>query len=127
MVRGTVAVPADTVSVAPDVPQTDLYVLERNGLISDISISGGAAPSRFSIGRDHGRSLALSPDGSTLYVLKGTPAVANVAVVDVATQSVRRVLPAPSHCVQVLVSASGKQLYEVAGTRHYGNIQIFAV
>ncbi len=127
MVRGTVAVPADTVSVAPDVPQTDLYVLERNGLISDISISGGAPPSRFSIGRDHGRSLALSPDGNTLYVLKGTPAVANVAVVDVATQSVRRVLPAPSHCVQVLVSASGKQLYEVAGTRHYGNIQIFAV
>jgi DNA-binding beta-propeller fold protein YncE len=126
-VRGTVAVPADTVSVAPDVPQTDLYVLERNGLISDISISGGAPPSRFSIGRDHGRSLALSPDGNTLYVLKGTPAVANVAVVDVATQSVRRVLPAPSHCVQVLISATGKQLYEVAGTRHYGNIQIFAV
>ena len=126
-VRGTVAVPADTVAVAPDILQTDLYVLERNGLIGDISISGGAPPSRFRIGRDRGRSLALSPDGSTLYVLKGTSAVANVAVVDVARQQVRRVLPAPSHCVQVLVSASGKQLYEVAGTRHYGNIQIFAV
>ena len=125
-VRGTVAVPADTVSIAPDAQQTDLYTLGRDGLISEISISGGTPPSRFSIGHDHGRSLALSPDGKSLYVLKGTPAVANIAVVDVDTQSVRRVLPAPSHCVQVLVSASGKQLYEVAGTGHYGNIQIFA-
>ena len=126
-VRGTVAVPPDTVSVVPDVTQTNLYVLERTGLISELPISGGSPPVRFRIGSDHGRSLALSPDGNTLYVLTGTPAVANIAVVDVATQSVRRVLPAPSHCVQVLVSASGKQLYEVAGTGHYGNIQIFAV
>ena len=35
-VRGTVAVPADTVAVAPDISQTDLYVLERNGLVSAI-------------------------------------------------------------------------------------------
>ncbi|HUZ52274.1 MAG TPA: hypothetical protein VMU94_07070 [Streptosporangiaceae bacterium] len=126
-VRGVVAVPADTVSVAPDIQQTDLYVLERDGPISEISISGGTPPSRFSIGHDRGRSLALSPDGSTLYVLKGTDAVASISVVNVATQSVRRVLPAPSHCRQVMVSASGNQLYEVAGARRYGNIQIFAV
>src|ERR1017187_5643610 len=50
-VRGRIAVPADIVSVAPDIPQTDLYVLERNGLISEVSISGGTAPFRSERGR----------------------------------------------------------------------------
>ena len=80
---------------------------------------------RFSVG-DLGRALALSPDGTTLYVLKGTAAVSNIAVVDIATESVRHVLPAPSHCLEVLVSASGSQLYEVVGTAGYGNIQVFS-
>ena len=60
-------------------------------------------------------------------MLKGTGQIANVAVVDVATESVRRVLPAPSHCVEILVSPSGNQLYEVVGTQDYGNIQVFAL
>ena len=47
-------------------------------------------------------------------------------MVDVATESVRRVLPALANCLEVLVSASGSQLYEVVGTAGYGNIQIFA-
>jgi DNA-binding beta-propeller fold protein YncE len=72
-----------------------------------------------------GHSLALSPDGSTLYVLKNGSAPTNVAVVDLATQSVRKVLPAPSNCLQVLVSPSGNQLYQVVGTAGYGNIQVF--
>ena len=123
-VEGTVPVPAGTVAAVPDVRQALLYVLERNGSISEISVSGGKVLARFSVG-GLGRSLALSPDGGTLYVLKGTAAVANIAVVDAATESVRRVLPAPSHCVQVIVSASGSQLYEVVGTAGYGNIQVF--
>ncbi len=125
--RGTVPVPTNTVSVVPDIQQTLLYVLERDGNISEISVSGGKVMARFSVGHDPGRSLALSPDGSRLYVLKGTDAVSNIAVVDAATESVRRVLPAPSHCLEVLVSASGSQLFEVVGTAGYGNIQVFAV
>ena len=124
-VQGTVPVPADAVSVVPDVQQALLYVLQRDGHISEIAISGGKVMATFSVG-DLGRSLALSPDGSTLYVLKGTDEVANIAVVDVATESVRRVLPAPSHCLEVLVSASGSQLYEVVGTAGYGNIQVYS-
>lgn len=125
-VRKTVAVPADTVSVAADVRQSLLYVLERNGLVSELSTARSAPPTRFVVGKEAGRSLTLSPDGATLYVLKGTSTVANIAVVNVATQSVRRVLPAPSHCVQVLASGRGAQLYEAAGTASYGNIQIFS-
>ena len=122
---GNVLVPVNTVSVAPDIQQAALYVLQGNGLVDAIGISGGKIMARFTVGA-LGRSIALSPDGSTLYVLKGTSAVSNVAVVDVSTESVRRVLPAPSDCRELLVSASGRQLYEVVGTPGYGNIQVFA-
>ena len=122
---GNVPVPVNTVSVAPDIQQAALYVLQGNGLVDAIGISGGKIMARFTVGAP-GRSIALSPDGSTLYVLKGTSAVSNVAVVDVSTESVRRVLPAPSDCRELLVSASGRQLYEVVGTPGYGNIQVFA-
>jgi DNA-binding beta-propeller fold protein YncE len=118
-------VPLDAVSIVPNPAQTALYVLQANGLVDVISLAGGKISSSFQVG-DPGISLALSPDGSTLYVLKGSPAVSNIAVVGVATQSIRRVLPAPGDCHQVLVSASGKQLLEVVGTVSYGNIQIFA-
>ena len=124
-VRGTVPVPLEAVSVAPDVQQATLYVLQRDGRVSQISIGDGKVVATFVVG-DSGQSLALSPDGTALYVLKDTDAGANVAIVDVATESVRRVLPAPANCLEVLVSASGSQLYEVVGTAGYGNIQIFA-
>jgi DNA-binding beta-propeller fold protein YncE len=123
--HGTVPVPADTVSIAPSPSRAALYVLQSSGLIDVIRIASGKISSSFPLG-SQGISLAVSPDGSTLYALKGNQAVSNVAVVDVATQSVRRVLPSPAGCHQVLVSASGKQLYEVVGTDSYGNIQIFA-
>ena len=124
-VQGTVPVPLEAVSVAPDVQQTTLYVLQRDGRVSQISIADGKVAATFVVG-DSGQSLALSPDGTALYVLKHTGAGANVAVVDVATESVRRVLPAPGNCLEVLVSASGSELYEVVGTAGYGNIQTFA-
>jgi hypothetical protein len=72
-------------------------------------------------------SLAASPDGGTLYALKDTDSAANVAVVDAGTESVRRALPAPANCLQVLVAPSGSQLYDVVGTPGYGSVQVFAV
>jgi DNA-binding beta-propeller fold protein YncE len=124
-ISASIPVPVDTVSIASDAHQTTLYALQENGLVDEIGISGGKVISQFSVG-DDGESMALSPDGSTLYVLKGTPDVSNIAVVDLSTESVRRVLPSPSHCLELLVSASGSQLYEVVGAPGYGNIQVFA-
>jgi len=130
-VSGGVPVPADTVSIAPDTGQASLYALQRSGLVDEISLSSGQVTDKFGVGSgkpsDWGRSIALSPDGNTLYVLKGTDEVSNVAVVNPSTGSVRRVLSAPRYCVQLLVSATGKQLYEVVGTVGYGNIQVFPV
>jgi DNA-binding beta-propeller fold protein YncE len=123
-ISGTVPVPRNTVSIAPDVGQTALFALQSGGDVSEIAIAGGRIMTRFAVG-DSGRSLALSPDGGTLYVLKNVRAAPNVAVVDLATESVSEVLPAPSNCLQVLVSANGNQLYQVVGSASYGNIQVF--
>ncbi len=125
-IHGSVPVPADTASIAPDVQQSTIYSLQENGIVSETDISGGRVVAKFPVGAA-GRSLVLSPDGGTLYVLKGSRAVSNVAVVDLRTESVRRVLPTPRHCLELLISASGNQLYEVVGTPGYGNIQIFAL
>jgi DNA-binding beta-propeller fold protein YncE len=122
---GTVPIPLNTVSIAPDIQQATIYALQPNGMVNQIVVAGGRIMSTFRTG-DSARSLALSPDGSTLYVLKGPMAAPNVAVVDVATQSVRRVLPAPANCLQILVSPSGGELYQMVGTPEYGNIQVFA-
>lgn len=123
-IGGAVPVPRGTVSVVPDVQQSTLYALQGNGLLSQIAIAGGKVKATFRVG-DSGASLALSPDGTTLYALKDTDSAANIASVDVATESVRRALPAPSNAREILVSATGSQLYDVVGTAAYGNIQVF--
>ena len=127
-ILGSVPMPSDAVSVVPDVPETTLYALERNGLVDQIDITGGRVVARFKATTrdDTAQSIALSPDGSTLYVLKKADGVSNIADVNIATEAVRKVLPAPRHCVGVLVSSSGGQLYELVGTAKYGNIQVFA-
>ena len=114
--------------MVPDPQQTTLYALERNGLVDQINITGGKVVSKFT-GTSKGEtaeSMAISPDGNTIYVLKTNGVVSNIAEVNTDTESVRKVLPAPGHCVQVLVSAGGGQLYEVVGTATYGNIQVYA-
>ena len=127
-VLGSVPMPSDTVSVVPDVSQTTLYALEGNGLVDQIDITGGKVVARFKAASkgDTAQSIALSPDGSTLYVLKNADGTSNIADVNIATEAVRKVLPAPSHCVGVLVSSGGGQLYDLVGTARYGNIQIFS-
>jgi hypothetical protein len=75
---------------------------------------------------DTAQSIALSPDGGSLYVLKNTGTASNIADVNTSTEAVRNVLAAPSNCVGLLVSSGGGQLYELVGTARYGNIQVFA-
>ena len=123
-VQGTVPMPLNTVSVAPDSLGVSLYALQPDGLVSQVAIAGGQIMTTFATGAG-ARSIALSPDGSTLYVLRNAGQDDSVAVVNVATESVRRVLPAPADSRQVLVSADGNELYQLVGTSSYGNIQVF--
>lgn len=121
--QGTVQVPPNTVSIVPDSLGASVYALQPDGRVSQIAIAGGRTLTSFPTGPG-ARSIALSPDGSTLYVLKNAGRAPNVAEVDVSTEVMQRVLPAPSDCLQVLVSADGSLLYQLVGTSSYGNIQI---
>jgi DNA-binding beta-propeller fold protein YncE len=123
-VQGTVPMPPNTVSIAPDAQGVSLYALQPDGQVSQVAVAGGQVMASFPTGAG-ARSIALSPDGSTLYVLRRVGQDANVAEVNAATESVQQVLPAPANCLQVLVSADGSQLYQLVGTSSYGNIQVF--
>jgi len=123
-VQGTVPMPLNTVSIAPDPLGVSLYALQPDGQVSQVAVAGGQIMSTFATGPG-ARSIALSPAGSTLYVLRNAGQDATVAKVKVATESVQQVLPAPSNSLQVLVSADGGELYQLVGTSSYGNIQVF--
>lgn len=123
-ILGSIPAPTGSVAIAADPGQDLIYVLQKNGLVDEIGMHSGNILSSFSVGAP-GVSIAVSPDGARLYVLKGTGSVANIAIINVATEAQLGVLPAPSHCIELLVSPSGKQLYEVVASAGYGNIQVF--
>jgi len=125
-VEGTVPVPLASAAALPNPSQTALWVLQPNGLVDEVALAGGKLTTQFSIGHS-GRALALSPGGSTLYVLKGRGSARNVAVVELATESVERVLPAPAGCVGIVLAPSGATLYDLVGTPTVGNIQAFSL
>jgi hypothetical protein len=125
-VQGTVPVPLHSVAAIPDPEQLVLWVLQPDGLVDEVALSSGKLRAEFSIGNS-GLALALSPDGKTLYALKGTSSVCNVAIVHLATESVSRVLPAPADALGLVLSPDGSTLYDLVGTPTVGNIQAFSL
>ena len=121
-ITGTVPAALDAVSIVGTPGGSGVYYLQPDGKVSEVATVGGQLETTFSVGHS-GRSLALSPDGGTLYVLKGSGGSTNVAVVDVATESVKRALPAAANSVQIALSPSGAQIYDLVGTPAYGNLQ----
>ena len=125
-VREVVPLPIGTVSIAPSPGQGTLFALQPDGVVTVVSLPAGTVEARFTVGHS-GIFLAPGPSGSTLYVLKGRGATRNVAVVELATESVRKVLPAPAGSEQIAVSADGRRIYDTTATRSSGNVQIFSV
>jgi DNA-binding beta-propeller fold protein YncE len=122
----SVPAPSDAVAVVPSPGEHNLYVLEADGTVSEISVANGQLVTQFSVGQS-GRALALSPDGTILYVLKGRGAARNVAVVNLATEAVTKVLPAAADTQGIVLSPTGTTLYDIVGTGSYGNIQSYHV
>ena len=119
----TWAVPSSTVSLAPGPKGAHVYTLTSTGQVTEWPVaSPHPALTQFVVGQS-GYSLALNPQGTLLYALKGRGPIRNIAVVSLATESVLRVLPAPAASRQILMNATGKTLYAVVGTSVYGNIQ----
>lgn len=123
-VEGILPAPLGAVALGPDPAEGAVWLLQANGLVDEVAVTGGKLTTQFRVGRS-GLALALSPDGATLYVLKGVGPVRNVAVVDLATESVRRVLPAPADTVGLALSPGGGTLYDLVGTPRVGSIQAY--
>ena len=125
-VDATIAAPSDAVSVVPAPNQQSVYVLEPNGVVSQITTAGGHISTQFPIGNS-GIDLAIDPNGNTLYVLKGQGITRNVAVVNLAKEAVTEVLPAPANTQAIALSPNGQVLYDIVGTTGVGNIQEYSL
>ncbi len=125
-VESSIPAPGDSVSIVPAPNEQSVYVLQPNGVVSQIATAGGHLSTQFSVGHS-GRALAIGPNGNTLYVLKGQGSVRNVAIINLATESVKKVLPAPANSQNLVLSPNGRILYDVVGAIGLGNVQAFAV
>ena len=125
-VTNSIPVPADTVSIAVDPSQKRLFALESDGNIKIIATGGGRILSEFLAGTG-ARRLAISNDGTTLYVLKTAGRADNVGSINVATQRQTHAIPAPANTVDIQVSLDASQLYDMVGAQRYGNVQLFAL
>jgi hypothetical protein len=122
-VERTIGLPSDATAIVPTPDQKAIWSVQRSGTVQKTSLTNGRPVSEFSTGGP-GIAIALSPNGGRLYVLKGTHATANIAVIATATEVQKEVLPAASHSVGLGISLDGSELYDPAGTAKYGNIQI---
>lgn len=124
----SVPVPLDTAAVAVDPTGQSLFALRAHGQVDQITVGTGAVAASFPVGSTPVQ-LTTSDTGATLYVLKDTNggAAADVGVIDTATETQTRALPAPAHSVGLQLSPDGQTLYLVVGTSGYGNVQLFPV
>jgi hypothetical protein len=99
-----------------------LWGLLSNGTIEEIELPSGRVTTAFSTGQP-ASALVVSPSGDTAYVLRSALAASNAAAVDLATQSVTHVYPAPAHSIDMVLSGDRRRLYFAASTAEFGNIQ----
>ena len=125
---GSIPAPSGAVAIAPSPGGKSLWVLRSDGLLDQVILASGRVFVQFGTGAGGpARALAAAPDGSSLYVLKSRGAVSSVAIVQVATEAVTRVLPAPAGAVDLVLSPGGGTLYDLVGTPAVGNLQAFAL
>lgn len=115
--------PSDARAIVPNPSQNAIWSIQRSGAVQETSLTNHKPIESFSVG-DPGISIALSPNGRLLYVLKRVGSGANIAVIDTASQSIKRLLPAARGSVGLSISADGRRLYDFVGTSRYGNIQV---
>jgi hypothetical protein len=125
-VVSTIGVPADAIGLVPDPSQTSIWTVEQSGNAQQTSLQSTKPIQQLAIGAP-GIAIALSPDGSTLFVLKGTQAISNIDVISTVTDNVERVIGAAAGSVGLVPSISGTTLYDVVGSPTFGNIQAISL
>jgi DNA-binding beta-propeller fold protein YncE len=125
-VTKTIPVASDSIAAVPDPLQKELFVLGTSGHVTTVDVASERPIAQFAVGPAP-IQMALSTDGTRLYVLKVGRASCNVAVIDTTTQGQIAAMPAPANCVDIENSADDRFLYDVVGTPALGNIQVFAL
>jgi DNA-binding beta-propeller fold protein YncE len=127
-VLSTTAVPAHANAIVAGADGTSCWVLLPQGEVAQVQLSPSTSTTspitEFATGQA-AVALALDPSGQTMYVLRSGSKVANVAVVDLTTESVQRVLPAPRGAVGLAVAPDGRRLYIAATLSGQSNVQAF--
>ncbi|HEY7932186.1 MAG TPA: hypothetical protein VID48_00030 [Solirubrobacteraceae bacterium] len=122
-VTDTIGLPSDARSIVPTPDQRAIWSVQASGVVQETSLTSRKAIESFPTASP-GIAVAVAPGGGVLYVLKGTSASANIAVISVATERIGSVLAAAANSVDLDVSLDGSQLYDFVGAPSYGNIQI---
>jgi DNA-binding beta-propeller fold protein YncE len=125
-VTKTIPVPSDSIAAAPDPLQHELYVLGSGGDVTTISLASDRPTTRFAVGQTPVQ-MALSSDGTRLYVLKGAQASCNVGIIDTTTQTEIAGMSAPANCIDIESSGDNRYIYDLVGTPALGNIQVYAL
>lgn len=127
------SVPVDShvVSVAAFGGNGSVLVLQNNGLVQQVGLSTSHVLAEFETGAG-GRDMVIAPGTRWLFIVRflrhitTLPGVgSNVARVNLATEEVVKVLPAPAHCVDIAISSDLRTLYAGVGTSGYGNVQAY--
>jgi hypothetical protein len=122
--KPTFPLPSDATSFTVSADGATLVVLKLGGKVTYISTTTGQITQTFEVGSNP-ISVAVSPDATRLYVLKGIGSL-NVAVIDASTQAVLRAIAAPQNAHALAVTSDGASLVDFVGTYKVGNIQIFS-
>jgi len=125
-VVSTIGVPTDAIDVVPDPTQTSIWTVEQSGNVQQTSLQSAKPIQQFAIGAP-GISLAIAPNGGTLYVLKGNQTISNVDVVSTGTDDIERVVGAAAGSVGLVPSINGATLYDLVGSPNVGNIQAISL
>lgn len=122
-VTGTIGLPSDARSIVPTPDQRAIWSVQASGVVQETSLTNHRPIESFPTASP-GIAVTVAPSGGVLYVLKGTSALANIAVISVATERITSVLAAAANSVGLGISLDGSQLYDFVGSLSYGNIQI---
>jgi YVTN family beta-propeller protein len=104
-----IGAPAKKIAITPD--GKTAYVTSQGGLVSVIDTVNNLVISRFSTqgygGERYGSGLVVSPDGKKVYICEEK----SIAVVDTATNAVRRIQLSTYANEKIVLSRNGKRAY----------------
>ncbi|HEX3793728.1 MAG TPA: hypothetical protein VHV57_04435 [Acidimicrobiales bacterium] len=113
-------------AIVMDDARDSLFVLVGDQAVDEINATSGQVESQFNV-PPAARAIAMSTDGTVLYVLRAQGSVFNVSEFKVATEAQFGALPAAAHSVGLQVTSDGHYLGDFVGTSKIGNIQFFAL